>query len=253
MRRFNLQSAELSGSSVVGLDFSFKDLIVTHTGARPKHPRWFKRSEKKLAMTQRKMSRKQTGSKGKEKQRTSVARIHEKIKNQRLDLLRKTSKKILDHYDVIVVEDIHLAGMAKLGRRRCFGKTIADLGFGMFRELLRSGASTRGKLFVVSDRWFPSNQLCSTKKCTYRNRGTKELSVREWTCPECGVTHDRDKNAARNEVNWYYEFVRYNTDAISEIYAGGDEISTLGLRSKRKSCQGNQKSYGTIDSVSPCL
>ena len=86
-----------------------------------------------------------------------------------------------------------------------------------------------------------------------RNRGTKDLSVREWTCPECGVTHDRDKNAARNEVNWYYEFVRYNTDAISEIYAGGDEISTLGLRSKCKSCQGNQKSYGTIDSVSPCL
>jgi putative transposase len=178
-------------NNAVGLDFSFHDLVVTSEGARLKCPRWFRDQRKWLGRAQRSLSRRTYGSGGYEKQKLRVARIHEKVRNRRLDFLRKVSNRILDSYDVIVVENIDLSGMAKRGKRRKFGRVISDLGFGIFRDLLEQGAVTRGKLFIKADRWFPSSQLCS--KCGYRNHGTRDLAIRTWTCPECHTQHDRDQ------------------------------------------------------------
>ena len=241
---------EINVENAVGLDFSFHDLVVTSEGARLKCPRWFRDQQKRLRRAQRSLARRTYGSGGYEKQKLRVARIHENIRNRRLDFLRKVSKRILDHHDVVVVEDIDLSGLAKRGKRRKFGRVIADLGFGILRNLLEQGAVTRGKLFVKADRWFPSSQLCS--KCGYRNHGTKDLSVRTWDCPDCHHHHDRDQNAGQNLVQWY-RTNRINTDASSVIHAEGELASTVGLTPNGKLVRRTRKSCGTIDSASPRL
>jgi putative transposase len=232
--------------NVVGLDFSFHDLIVTSDGARPKYQHWFRLTERKLSKAQRRLSQCTLGSQGYYKQKLKVALVHEKIANKRLDFLRKLAKSITDRYDVIVVEDIDLAGMAAKGVKRRFGKAVMDLGFGIFRTLLKNNCESRGKLYVVANRWFPSSQLCS--KCGYRNKDTKDLSIRTWTCPQCGTEHDRDVNAAQNLVNWY----RNNTGAPPEIYAEGDAAPTLSP-GKSKQRRGFRKSCRTVDPASPSL
>jgi putative transposase len=234
---------------IVGLDFSFHDLVVTSEGARLKCPRWFRDQQKRLARAQRSLARRVYGSGGYDKQKLKIARIHERIRNRRLDFLRKVSKRILDHHDVVVVEDIDLSGMAKRGKRRKFGRVIADLGFGIFRDLLQQGAETRGKLFVKADRWFPSSQLCS--KCGYRNHGTKDLSVRTWDCPECHQHHDRDQNAGQNLVQWYRN--NRSTGALPGIHAEGAVASTVGRKPNGKQPRRTRKRCGTIDLASPRL
>jgi transposase len=150
----------------------------------------------------------------------------------------------------VVVEDIDLSGMAHRGKRRKFGRVIQDLGFGILRNLLQQGAETRGKGFVKADRWFPSSQLCS--KCGYRNHGTKDLSVRQWTCPECGVVHDRDQNAGQNLVQWY-RTNRIDTGALPVIHAEGEPASTVKRKPGGKQVRGTRKSCGTTDPTSPHL
>lgn len=95
--------------------------------------------------------------------------------------------------DCVCVEDLDMRGMS---RSLKLGKSTMDNGFGMFRALLGYKLEDRGKRLVTVGRLFPSSQLCH--ECGYRFSGTKDLSVREWTCPLCGRTHDRDVNAARN-------------------------------------------------------
>jgi putative transposase len=235
--------------NIVGLDFSFHDLVVTSEGARLKCPRWFRDQRKRLARAQRSLARRTYGSGGYEQQRLKIARIHERIRNRRLDFLRKISKRILDTYDVVVVEDIDLSGMAKRGKRRKFGRVISDLGFGIFRDLLKQGAVFRGKVFVKADRWFPSSQLCS--KCGYRNHGTKDLSVRTWDCPECHQHHDRDQNAGQNLVQWYRN--NRSTGALPGIHAEGAVASTVGRKPNGKQPRRTRKRCGTIDLASPRL
>jgi putative transposase len=234
-------------NNVVGLDFSFHSLFVTSDGAKPKFPRWYKIMERKLARAQRALSGKKEGSNGYYKQKHRVAIVHEKIKHRRLDLLRKLAKSILDRYDVIVVEGLDLHKMSLRGPKYKFGKTVTDLSFGIFRDLLRQGAGQKGKLFVEADKWFPSTQLCG--RCGYKNAKLKDMRIRDWVCPSCGAEHDRDVNAAQNLVAWYHE--HKNTVASTEIYAEGDTASTLSP-GKSKWYRRSRKSCETIDLTSQC-
>lgn len=142
---------------------------------------------------QRKLSRMQKGSANWRKQKLRVARIHEKMKNQRKDFHHKAANGLVERYDCVCVEDLDMRGMS---RSLKLGKSTMDNGFGMFHALLSYKLEDRGKRLVTVGRLFPSSQLCH--ECGYRFSGTKDLSVREWTCPSCGRTHDRDVNAARN-------------------------------------------------------
>ncbi|KKN52890.1 hypothetical protein LCGC14_0607960 [marine sediment metagenome] len=230
-------------SKTVGIDMSFHDIAVYSDGARLKHPRWYRSVERRLARAQRKLNRRTFGSAGYERQRIRVAKIHGRITNQRRDYLHKESRRLVDQFDVIVVEDIHLAGMARRGKRRRFGKSVHDMSFGMFRTFLQYKAEWTGKLLVKADRFYPSTQLCSS--CGERNielRG--DLSIRQWCC-SCGAQHDRDVNAAKNLVIWFHE---NNTGASPGIHAEGDLTSTDGSVISKPD-RGTRKSRRTIDPV----
>ncbi|KKN21806.1 hypothetical protein LCGC14_0921630 [marine sediment metagenome] len=234
-------TSSIDTNKTVGIDMSFHDIAVYSNGARLKHPRWYRSVERRLARAQRKLNRRTFGSSGYERQKVRVAKIHERISNQRRDYLHKESRRLVDKFDVIVVEDINLAGMARRGRRRRFGKSIHDMSFGMFREQLRYKAEWAGKLFCKADRFYPSTQLCCL--CQERNitlRGN--LSIRSWTCVACGAHHDRDVNAARNLVVWYHD---NNTGASPGIYADGDLATTGSLAVTGKLDRGSRKSRKT--------
>ncbi|MEK6832893.1 MAG: RNA-guided endonuclease TnpB family protein [Nanoarchaeota archaeon] len=205
--------------NVVGLDMSFSECSVASDGTRAKFTRFYRKSEKKLAKTNRRMHKRDKGSKNREKAKKKLAIAHEKVANQRKDFLNKLSYSISNKYDVVIVEDIDLSAMKKKGKRRKYGKSISDIGFGELRRQLEYKLLRKGKIFIKAPRFLASSQLCSS--CGYKNKDVKDLSIREWECPKCNAKHDRDVNAGLNLVNWYK-----STAAAAGIHAYGDKTST---------------------------
>lgn len=177
----------------IGIDLGLKDLLITSNGETFKNNRYTKRYEHKLAIVQRHLSRKKKGSSEYEKQRLKVARLYEKISNCRMDCLHKCTYSLISNYDVICIEDLNVKGMVK---NRKLAKAITDASWGTFVTMLTYKAKWNDKQVVKIDRFFPSSQTCNV--CGYRNSATKDLSVREWDCPSCGIHHNRDVNAAIN-------------------------------------------------------
>lgn len=168
-------------------------LYVDSNGNIPKYPRYYRKSEKKLKREQRKLSLMKKGSANRQKQRLKVARLHEKIANQRRDFIHKATRQIANAYDCVCIESLNMQSMSK-GLH--FGKSVHDNGWGMFTEILEYKLNDLGKKLIKVDKYFASSQLCSC--CGYKNPATKDLSLREWECPICGTYHDRDTNAAIN-------------------------------------------------------
>ena len=179
--------------AVTGLDMGIKSFAVSSDGTEYPNHKYLVQSEQKLARLQRQLSRKTKGSNRREKARSKVARLHEHISNQRKDHLHKLSTELLRKYDIICIENIAPKNMVK---NHHLAKFISDASWGEFRRQLEYKAEWYGKKIVVIDRFYPSSQLCSA--CGVQWSGTKDLSVREWTCPNCGAVHDRDCNAAKN-------------------------------------------------------
>lgn len=179
--------------STVGLDVGIKSFAVTSDGTEYQNHKYLAKSEKKLAKLQRQLSRKTKGSKRRDKARIQVAKLHEKVSNQRRDTLQKLSTQLIRKNDVICMEDLAPKNMVK---NHILAKAISDVSWGEFRRELEYKAKWYGRTVAAIDRFYPSSQLCS--ECGYQWDGTKDLSVRQWTCPACGAKHDRDTNAAVN-------------------------------------------------------
>ncbi|NBG88393.1 RNA-guided endonuclease TnpB family protein [Isachenkonia alkalipeptolytica] len=179
----------------LGLDYSMKELFISSEGIPAEYPRFYHQSLAKLQKEQRKLSKCQKGSQNRNKQRMKVARLHEKVRNQRKDFLHKLSRQITNAADRVCIEDLNMKGMAGALH---FGKSVSDNGFGLFVSMLDYKLKDQGKAVIKIDRWFPSSKLCSG--CGEK-KAELHLSERVYHCEACGLTLDRDHNASINIKN----------------------------------------------------
>jgi putative transposase len=176
----------------VGIDLGLTDFAATSEGDKIANPRHLDRKARSLARYQRRLARCQKGSGNRAKAVAKVARAHRKVRNARTDFLHRASTRLVRDNDVIVIEDLNVAGMV---RNRHLARAISGCGWGEFRRQLAYKCQRYGRRLVVIDRWYPSSKTCSA--CGHL-LAELSLSTRQWTCPSCGARHDRDVNAAKN-------------------------------------------------------
>jgi putative transposase len=191
----NRKSVEPAPETVLGLDYSSKSLFVDSEANHADYPRFYRQAEAKLKRAQRKLSKRKKGGKNREKQRLNVAKLHEKVANQRKDFLHKLSRQIANAYTAVAIEDLNMRGMAQSLN---LAKSTNDNGFGMLKTFLAYKLAEEGKQLVVIDKWFPSSKRC--RFCQNKNNNLT-LADRTWVCPHCGAELDRDINAAINIKN----------------------------------------------------
>ena len=176
----------------VGVDLGLTHFAILSTGEKVAAPNTFRKYEAKLAKLQRRLAKKQKGSKNRAKARLKVARLHAKIADARRDFLHKLSTRLINENQVIAIESLSVSNMQK---NRCLSRSISDASWSEFVRQLEYKARWYGRELIGIDKWYPSTKRCSD--CGY-TVPKMPLSVREWVCPECGSIHDRDINAARN-------------------------------------------------------
>ena len=193
-------------NSAIGIDYASNGFGITSFGDQLKHSKHFYENQEKLALEQRKLSRKIKHSKSWYKQLKRVNKVHKKISNQRKDFAHKLSYLLAEEFDLVAVEGMNLKNIAQLLN---FGKATNDNGFGMFRGFLKYKLAERGKHYYEVDKFTPTSTVCSC--CgTYHKDIVNSLAVREWTCPDCGTRHDRDVNAAKN-------ILQHGLNALNEL------------------------------------
>ncbi len=179
-------------NSVVGIDLGIKDVVITSDGIASGNPRYTAKYAAKLAKYQKRLAKKQKGSNNRRKVKAKVARIHEQIADCRRDFTHKLTTTLINENQVICVENLAVKNMVK---NPTLAKSISDANWGEIVRQLEYKASWRGRTVVAIDRWYPSSKRCS---CCGYTLDKLDLATRQWTCPECNTTHDRDINAARN-------------------------------------------------------
>ncbi len=178
----------------VGIDLGLKDFAIFNTGRKINNPRILKNLEKKYRKLAKAVSRKTYDSANYQKAKLRLAKFLKHVANIRKDFLHKLSINLLKEFDIICLEDLNIKGLMKNK-----GKSYQDVSQSEFVRQLEYKAKWYGKTISKLDRFYPSSQLYS--ECGYKNPELKDTSIREYNCPECGIHHDRDINAAKNILN----------------------------------------------------
>lgn len=205
------------GNKILGIDLGVKDFAIVHDGTKTSkyaNPRHIRKHEKNLAKKHKKLSRKQLGSKSRQKAKNKVAKVHAHISNSRQDFLHKLSRKLTNESKVIVVENLNVKGLVRSPK---LAKAISDCGWGMFVNFLSYKLEREDKKLVEIDRFFPSSHICPN---CLTQQPKMDLSVREWTCinSACNARHDRDEAASRN----------IRAEGIRILQADGAAVSASG-------------------------
>ena len=177
---------------VMGIDAGIHDLMVRSDGVKVANPKSLAKAQRRLAREQRRLSRKQKGSANRAKQRRRLALVHEKVANRRKDTIHKATTSAVRESQAVAVEDLNVKGMQ--GNHR-LARAVSDASMGEVLRQLEYKCAWYGRGFVKVDRFYPSSKTCGCCGAVYDGL---TLAMRGWSCPECGCTHDRDLNAARN-------------------------------------------------------
>ncbi len=195
----------LKQTSSVGLDLGIKDFIVTSNGEKLKNE--VKLNEKRLKGLQKWLSRCKPGSKNRYKVKLKIQRLYLKIRNARKHMIYKLANKILKDNDIVSIETLDVKSMYQVHK---IAKHLKNLPIREFIRVLKYKSNWLGKKVIEINKYYPSSQSCN--RCGFKNEEVKNLSVRKWICPECGLIHDRDINAS---VNIMFEGLKiYMKDCI---------------------------------------
>lgn len=191
----NIKPITPKPETTIGLDYSSPALYVDSQANSADYPKYYRQAETKLKKEQRKLSKRKKGGKNRYKQQLKVAKLHEKVANQRKDYLHKISRQLSSDYDAVITEDINMRSLAQTLN---LAKSTNDNSFGMLRTFLQYKLKDQGKQLITIDKWYPSSKLCHA--CGYKNNELT-LNERVWICQGCGLVLHRDINAAINIKN----------------------------------------------------
>ena len=184
-------NTSLKPTSIVGLDLGIKDFIVTSHGEKIKNE--VKINEKRLKGLQKRLSRCKPGSKNRYKVKLKIQKLYLKIRNARKHMIYKLANKILKENDIVSIETLDVKSMYQVHK---IAKHLKNLPIREFIRVLKYKSNWLGKKVIEINKYYPSSQSCN--RCGFKNEEVKNLSIRKWTCPECGLIHDRDINASIN-------------------------------------------------------
>ena len=185
--------AKIIPKRIVGIDLGIKDVVITSDGEKIKNEKIIEKYEKRIKRKQRELARREKGSSNYYKTKRKLAILFQKLKNARKYFIHQITKKLVLENDIIVSETLKVKEMLEEKR---FSKFLSDASLSKICSILKQKASYYGKRYIQIDSYYPSSQKCS--RCGYKNEKVKNLSVRNWVCPECGSYHDRDINASQN-------------------------------------------------------
>ena len=207
----NIETKSKTNKSV-GIDLGIKSYIVDSDSNKINNPKYLSKSLVRLEVEQRKLSHMKKDSKNRDKQRIKVARLHHHIRNQRNDFLHKLSSKYINENQVISLEDLDIKQMEQDSTLSFF---VADASWSKFVSMLEYKGKWYGRDIIKVPTFFQSSQLCSC--CGYQNKDIKDLSIREWVCPKCGSSHNRDHNASINILNKGLDILKARTLPVSSL------------------------------------
>jgi putative transposase len=222
-------------NDVLGIDLGIKDFIVDSNGNSFENIKVKRNNQKKLNKLHRELSRKEKGSRNREKARIKLAKLYEKINNQKEYYLHHVVNQLLSENQTIVMEDLNVKGMMKNHK---LARSIQELSINRFKNMLEYKALWYGRDIIQIDRFFPSSKLCSN--CGSKNDYLK-LEHRKWTCTKCNTTHNRDVNAAINILNEGKRILNIKQIGLSSPELTPLEIGSAGINNK-KSCLSSTQS-----------
>ena len=211
-------------NKIIGIDLGIKDFIITSDNTKYENIKVKRNNEKKLTKLHRELSRKQKGSKNKEKTRIKLAKLYERLTNIKQQYLYDISNTLLNENQVIVMENLSVKNMIK---NHNLAKSIHELSLYRFKEILTYKANWYGRDIIQIDKFFPSSKLCSS--CGNKNTELK-LSDREWKCTSCNTIHDRDYNAALNILNEGKKILGNRFPELTPLESSGYTLDELGNR-----------------------